>query len=61
VIQNLEDLVALKAQLQDTLKSLDAMQKEGLPSSISSKSEADALERGLTEALDQVRAAKKKL
>ena len=60
VIQNLEDLAALKAELQDTLKSLDAMQKEGLPSSIGSKSEAEVLERGLTEALKQVRAAKKK-
>jgi hypothetical protein len=61
VIQNLEDLATLKAELQDTIKSLDALQKEGLPSSIGSKSEADALERGLTEALAQVRAAKKKL
>jgi hypothetical protein len=61
VIQNLEDLAALKAELQGTLKSLDAIQKEGLPSSIGSKSEAEALERGLTEALEQVRAAKKKL
>lgn len=60
VIQNLEDLAALKADLQATLKSLDVLQKEGLPSSIGSKSEAEALERGLTEALEQVRAAKKK-
>jgi hypothetical protein len=61
VIQNLEDLATLKAELQATLKSLDAIQKEGLPSSIGSKSEAEALERGLTEALEQVRSAKKKL
>jgi hypothetical protein len=61
LIQNLEDLATLKAELQATLKSLDALQKEGLPTSIGSKSEAEALERGLTEALEQVRAAKKKL
>lgn len=61
VIQNLEDLAALKTELQATLKSLDALQKEGLPSAIGSKSEAEALERGLTEALEQVRAAKKKM
>jgi hypothetical protein len=61
VIQNMEDLTTLRTELQATLKSLDAIQKEGLPGSIGSKSEAEALERGLTEALEQVRAAKKKL
>ena len=61
VIENLEDLATLRAELQATLKSLDALQKEGLPGSIGSKSEAEALERGLTEALEQVRAAKKKM
>ena len=61
VIQNLEDLATLRTELQATLKSLDAIEKEGLPGSIGSKSEAEALERGLTEALEQVRAAKKKL
>jgi hypothetical protein len=54
-------LVTLKTELQATLKSLDVMAKEGLPGSIGSKAEADALERGLTDALEQVRAAKKKL
>jgi hypothetical protein len=61
VIEHLEDLVALRAELQDTLKQLDAIQKEGLPSSIATKAQAEALERSLTEALDQVRAAKKGL
>jgi len=61
VIERLEDLVALSAELQDTLKQLDAIQKEGLPSSIGTKAEADALERSLTDALEQVRAAKKGL
>ena len=62
VFEHLEDLVALKADLQDTLKQLDAIQKEGtLPSALKSKADADALEKSLTEALDQVRAAKKTL
>ena len=61
IIEHLEDLVTLKADLQATLKGLEAMQKEGLPSAIASKADADALERGLTEALEQVRAAKKSL
>jgi hypothetical protein len=59
VIQHMEDLVALRAELQTTLKSLDVLQKEGLPSALGSKADAEALERGLTEALEQVRAAKK--
>ena len=58
VIQHLEDPVSLRTELQATLKSLDALQKE-LPSALSSKEEAEALEKSLTEALEQVRAAKK--
>ncbi len=61
VIQHLEDLITLKADLQDTLKQLDAIQKDGLPSAITSKADADAMEKGLSEALEQVRAAKKAL
>ena len=61
IIDHLEDLVTLRAELQTALKGLDAMQKEGLPSAIGSKAQAEALERGLNEALDQVRAAKKNL
>lgn len=61
VIEHLEDLVSLRGELQATLKSLDAIQKEGLPSAISSKTDAETLERGLTEALERVRAAKKNL
>jgi hypothetical protein len=59
IIEHLEDLVTLKAELQDTLKQLDVIQKEGLPSAIGSKAEAEAMEKSLTEALEQVRAAKK--
>ena len=61
VIQSPEDLVTLKTELQATLKKLDSIEKEGLTPSIGSKKEADALERSLTEALEQVRAAKKNL
>jgi hypothetical protein len=61
VIEHLDDLTTLKTELQATLKSLDSIQKEGLTPSIGSKKEADALERSLTEALEQVRAAKKNL
>lgn len=61
VIQHEEDLASLRTELQDTLRKLDEIHKEGLPSRISSKAEADALEAGLSEALEQVRAAKKGL
>jgi hypothetical protein len=61
VIEHIEDLVAIRAELQDTLKQIDAIQKEGLPSGIGSRAEAAALEASLSEALDQVRSAKKGL
>lgn len=61
VIENLEDLVALRDELTQTLKELDAIEKEGLASGIRTAAEAEALERGLNEALDQVRKAKKNL
>ena len=61
VIEHLEDLVALRAELNDTLKQLDVIQKEGVPSGIASKAEAEAMEKSLTEALEQVREAKKTL
>jgi len=60
VIRYSEDLVALRAELQETLRQLDAIQKEGLPSAIGSKAEADALEQSLNEALKQVKAAQAK-
>ena len=61
VIESLEDLTTLKTELKATLKSLDSIEKEGLTASIASTKDAEALERSLTEALEQVRAAKKKL
>ena len=61
VLRHLEDLASLRTELQDTLKKLDEIEKAGLPSAIGSKSEAEAIESGLTEILDQVRNAKKGL
>jgi hypothetical protein len=61
VIRHIEDLASIRAELQDTLKKLDEVEKAGLPSAIRSKSEADALESGLTEILEQIRNAKKGL
>lgn len=61
VIRDLEDLVTLRTELQETLKKLDEIEKTGLTGGISSKAEAEEIERGLTEALEQVRAAKKNL
>jgi hypothetical protein len=61
VIDHLEDLVAIRAELKETVAQLDALEEEGLPSSIKSRAEAEELERSLTEALEQVRAQKKKL
>jgi hypothetical protein len=48
-------------ELQETLQRLDVLEKEGLPDAIQSREQADELERSLTEALEQVRAAKKNL
>jgi len=60
VIEHIEDLTAIRAELVATLKQLDEM-KSGLKSSIASKAEADSLESALNDALNQVRAAKKGL
>jgi hypothetical protein len=61
VIQDPEDLVAVRRELQETLAKLDEIEKEGLPGSIRTRAEADALEASLTQALEQVRAQKKNL
>ncbi len=61
VINDLEDLVTLRSELQATLKRLDEIEKTGLTAGISSKAEADEIEAGLNAALEQVRAAKKNL
>jgi len=61
VVQTVEDLTRLRGELQDTLKQLDALQKEGLPSQFATKADAEAVEQSLNEALKQVREAKEKL
>ncbi len=53
VLNDREDLVALRVELQDTLKQLNELEKT-LPSGIRSKADAEALERGLKEVLQQV-------
>ena len=55
VIEDLEDLVTLRGELQETLARLDELEKEGLASGIQSRADADAMERSLTEALEHVR------
>jgi hypothetical protein len=54
VIRDLEDLVTLRTELQDTLKQLAELEKS-VPSAIRSKADADALERGLSEVIQQIR------
>ena len=63
VITDIEDLVTLRTELQQTLRRLDEIEKTGLAggSGITSKAQAEELERSLSEALEQVRAAKKNL
>lgn len=61
-IEHLEDLVTLRADLKETIAQLDRIEKGGgLTSSVRTKADAETLEAGLTEALENVRAAKKGL
>lgn len=61
VIEDLEDLVTLRRELQETLTRLDEIQKEGLASSIQTRADAEAMERSLTEQLEHVRRQKEGL
>jgi hypothetical protein len=61
VIEDIEDLATIRRELQETVQQLDAIEKEGLPGSIKTKADAEALEASLTQALEQVRAQKKNL
>jgi hypothetical protein len=61
VIQHAEDLVTLRAELTRTLQQLDDLAKEGLPSAITSRAQADQLEQQLKQQLDMVRKAKESL
>lgn len=60
VINDREDLVALRGELQEALKQLDELE-EKMPLTIASKAEAEALERGLKEVIQQVSKAAKGL
>lgn len=55
VIQDLEDLVTVRADLTATLRQLDAMEKEGLPSGITTAAQADDLEASLKAQLDHLK------
>jgi hypothetical protein len=55
VIQDLEDLVTIRAELTATLKHLDVLEKEGLASGINTKAEADQLEAQLKQQLEHVK------
>lgn len=61
VIEDLEDLVTLRGELQSTLEQLNQIEKSGLPSSIQTKAQADEIEGNLTAALEHVRAQRKKI
>lgn len=61
VIRDPEELAKIRQELKDTVAQLDALEKAGLPGSIQTREQADAVEKGLTEALEQVRAQKKNL
>jgi len=54
VIQDLEDLVTIRADLTATLRHLDAIEKE-LPSGITTKAQADDLEASLKQQLEHLK------
>ena len=54
VIQDLEDLVTIRADLTATLKQLDALEKE-IPSGITTKAQADDLEANLKQQLEHLK------
>lgn len=60
-IRDREDIAVVREQLRETLAKLDEIERGGLPGDIQTRAEADAVEAGLKEALEQVQAAKKKL
>jgi len=60
-IDNPADLVTLKDELTAVIKQLEVFQKEGLPSQLKTKADAEQMETALTAALEQVRAEKKNL
>ncbi len=62
VIQDLEDLVTIKADLLKTIKQLEVMEKEGgLVSGITTAAQADEIEANLKQQLEHVRAQREGL
>jgi hypothetical protein len=57
VLNDLEDLVVLRVELQEALKQLNELAKT-LPSGIRSKADAEALKRGFEEVIKQVKTPK---
>lgn len=55
VIRDLEDLITVRAELDQTLKQLDSLEKEGLPSGITTREEADQVEQTLKAQLEHLR------
>lgn len=60
-IRDREDIAVVREQLRETLAKLDELERGGLPGDIQTRAEAESIEAGLKEALEQVQAAKKKL
>jgi hypothetical protein len=61
VIQDLEDLVTIRAELNRTLEQLAGLEKEGLASGITTREQADELEKTLTGQLEHLRSVRKGL
>lgn len=61
IIEDLEDLVTIRKELQQTLTRLEEVEREGQTFSIRTRDQAEDIERGLTQALEQVRRAKENL
>jgi hypothetical protein len=61
VIEHQEDLIAVRQELVDTLRKLDKLQHDGLPSSMNSLAEAAELEETLKRQLEHVRQVRKEL
>lgn len=61
VIQDLEDLVTIKAELAQTIKQLDAMTADGLTSGITTAAQADEMEASLKQQLEHIASIRKGL
>lgn len=61
LIREREDLATVRKELQETLTRLDAIEREGQIGALRTKADAEALEKSLAAALEQVRAQKANL